>query len=207
MPSPKLVPVQLSAQERRALEGWTRRRRTAQALAMRSRIVLRCAEGGTIGQVAGDLGVSRDMVSKWRARFLRERLDGLADEPRPGRPRLISDEQVERVIAATLGEAPPNGDRHWSTRSMAAAAGMSQSAIARIWRAFGLKPHLTQTWKSATGSPNGTKIPGRSHGPRSPARPPAVSPYNAAELMTQDEIAPLVYGGALWEERRAKTAL
>ena len=85
MPGPKLAPVQLPAEERRVLEGWTRRRETAQALAVRSQIVLRCAEGGTIGQVAADLGVSRDMVSKWRGRFVRERLEGLTDEPRPGR--------------------------------------------------------------------------------------------------------------------------
>jgi transposase len=144
MPSPKLVPVVLSAEERQALEGWTRRRTTAQALAMRSQIVLRCAEGGTIGEVAADLGVSRDMVSKWRGRFLRERLEGLTDEPRPGRPRLISDEQVEQVIAKTLEEMPPNGDTHWSTRSMAGAAGLNQTAVSRIWRAFGLKPHLVR---------------------------------------------------------------
>jgi transposase len=147
MPSPKLVPVVLSAEERQALEGWTRRRKTAQALAMRSQIVLRCAEGGTIGEAASDLGVSRDMVSKWRGRFLRDRLEGLTDEPRPGRPRLISDEQVEQVIAKTLEEMPPSGDTHWSTRSMARAAGLNQTAVSRIWRAFGLKPHLVQTWK------------------------------------------------------------
>src|SRR4249920_2878975 len=141
MPSPKLVPVELSAEEREVLEAWVRRRSTAQALAMRSQIVLRCAEGGTIGEAAADLGVSRDMVSKWRGRFLRERLEGLTDEPRPGRPRLISDEQVEQVIAKTLEEMPPNGDTHWSTRSMARAAGLNQTAVSRIWRAFGLKPH------------------------------------------------------------------
>jgi|SRR5690348_34866 len=150
MPSPKLAPVELSAEERRALEGWARRRKTAQALAMRSQIVLRCAEGGTIGEVAAALGVSRDMVSKWRGRFLRERLEGLTDEPRPGRPRLISDEQVEAVVARTLEEMPANGDTHWSTRSMASAAGMSQSAVSRIWRAFALKPHLVETWKLST---------------------------------------------------------
>jgi len=147
MPSPKLVPVELSAEERQVLEGWMRRRKIGQALAARSQIVLRCAEGGTIGQVAADLGVSRDMVSKWRGRFLRERLEGLADEPRPGRPRLVGDEQVERVITKTLEEMPPNGDTHWSTRSMARAAGLNQTAVSRIWRAFGLKPHLVETWK------------------------------------------------------------
>src|SRR5512132_1792088 len=140
----------LSDDERRVLAGWARRRKTAQALAVRSRIVLRCAEGGTIGEVAAELGVSRDMVSKWRRRFLTDRLDGLSDEPRPGRPRVIGDEQVEQVIAKTLEERPSTGDTQWSTRSMAAATGMSQSTVSRIWRAFGLKPHLVQTWKLST---------------------------------------------------------
>jgi len=150
VPSPKLVPVELSGDERLALGAWARRRTTSQALALRSRIVLRCAEGRTIGEVASELGVSRDMVSKWRSRFLRDRLEGLTDEPRPGRPRTISDERVEAVITATLEQAPPGGDTHWSTRSMARSAGMSQSAVSRIWRAFGLKPHVIQTWKLST---------------------------------------------------------
>jgi transposase len=143
VPSPKLVPVELTEDDRRVLVAWARRRTTAQALALRSRIVLRCAEGGTIGEVAAELGVSRDMVSKWRARFLRDRLEGLTDEPRPGRPRTISDEQVEAVIAATLEQAPPGGDTHWSTRSMARSAGMSQSAVSRIW--LGLRPQVRRT--------------------------------------------------------------
>jgi transposase len=147
VPSPKLVPVELTEDERLALGAWARRRTTAQALAQRSRIVLRCAEGGTIGEVAAELGVSRDMVAKWRSRFVRDRLEGLTDEPRPGRPRTIGDEQVEAVITATLEQPPPGGDTHWSTRSMARSAGMSQSAVSRIWRAFGLKPHLVETWK------------------------------------------------------------
>jgi transposase len=150
VPSPKLDPVVLSEEERSVLAGWSRRRRTAQALAVRSRIVLRCAEGGTIGEAAADLGVSRNMVSKWRARFLTARLDGLSDEPRPGRPRVIGDEQVEALITKTLEQAPVNGDTHWSTRSMASTTGMSQSAVSRIWRAFGLKPHAVQTWKLST---------------------------------------------------------
>lgn len=149
MPSPKVEPVVLSGEERTVLSGWSRRRKTAQALAARSRIVLRCAEGGTIGQVAADLGVSRDMVSKWRSRFLTGRLESLSDEPRPGRPREITDEQVEQVITKTLKEKPGQ-DTHWSTRSMATATGMSQSAVSRIWRAFGLKPHVVETWKLST---------------------------------------------------------
>lgn len=139
----------LSDEERSVLAGWARRRTTAQALALRSRIVLACAEGGSIGEVAADLGVARGTVSKWRSRFLVDRVDGLSDEPRPGRPRVITDEQVERVITKTLEETP-GADTHWSTRSMAAATGMSQSTVSRMWRAFGLKPHLVQTWKLST---------------------------------------------------------
>src|SRR3954452_11769645 len=106
MPSPKLDAVVLSDEERSVLAGWASRRKTSQALALRSRIVLRCAEGGTIGEVAQDIGVSRNMVSKWRSRFLGRRLEGLSDEPRPGRPRLITDEHVERVITKTLEQTP-----------------------------------------------------------------------------------------------------
>ena len=147
MPSPKLVPLELADDERRTLTAWSRRGKTGQALAGRSRIILACAEGGTIGGVAAELGVSRDMVSKWRGRFLERRLEGLTDEPRPGRPRLISDEQAGRVITATLEQTPAGGDTHWSTRSMARSQGMSQSAVARIWRASGLKPPIVETWK------------------------------------------------------------
>ena len=150
MASPKLQPVVLTDEERQVLEGWARRRKTAQALALRSRIVLACADGGTVGDVAAGLGSSRATVSKWRSRFLQSRLEGLSDEPRPGRPRTVTDEHVEKVITATLEQAPPGGDTHWSTRSMARSAGMSQSAVSRIWRAFGLKPHIVQTWKLST---------------------------------------------------------
>jgi transposase len=150
MASPKLVALDLSAEERRALEGWARRRKTAQALALRSRIVLACAAGTANSKVAVDLGVSRATVTKWRSRFAAARLEGLADEPRPGAPRKISDEQVELVITKTLEESGPGEDTHWSTRSMAAAAGLSQTAVSRIWRAFGLKPHLIETWKLST---------------------------------------------------------
>lgn len=150
MPSPKLEPLVLSAEERQVLVGWARRRKTSQALALRSRIVLACAEGAPVTAVAADLKVSRDTVRKWRSRFQASRLEGLSDEPRPGAPRKITDEQVELVITRTLEERGPGGDTHWSTRSMAAATGMSQSAVSRIWRAFGLKPHLAQTWKLST---------------------------------------------------------
>ena len=89
-------------------------------------------------------------VSKWRSRFLRDRLEGLTDERRPGRPRTVSDEKVEQVITAALEQPPPGGDTHWSTRSMAKTAGVSQSTVSRIWRSFGLKPHVAQTWKLST---------------------------------------------------------
>jgi Homeodomain-like domain len=89
-------------------------------------------------------------VGRWRSRFLAGRLEALSDEPRPGRPRTVTDEHVEKVNTATLEQAPPGGDSHWSTRSMARSEGMSQSAVSRIWRAFGLKPHVIQTWKLST---------------------------------------------------------
>jgi len=136
----------LTEDERTTLERWARRRRSAQGLALRCRIVLGCAEGKTNRQVAAEAGVHQVTVGKWRARFVAGRLDGLHDEPRPGAPRTIDDEDVERVIVKTLEETPRNAT-HWSTRSMAEATGMSQSAISRIWRAFGLKPHRTENFK------------------------------------------------------------
>jgi transposase-like protein len=147
MPSPKLAPLILSDQERSALDALSRRRTTSQALALRARIVLACAAGASVTDVAADLEITRDTVRKWRSRFLAGRLEGLGDAPRPGAPRSITDEQVELVIAKTLAEKGPGQDTHWSTRSMATATGMSQTAVSRIWRAFGLKPHLVQTWK------------------------------------------------------------
>jgi transposase len=141
-----LEPVVLSDDERETLERWARRPKSAQALALRCRIVLACAEGGYVGEVAGRLGVDPHTVGKWRRRFLADRLEGLHDEPRPGTPRSISDDDVEAVIVKTLEETPLDAT-HWSTRSMAKATGMSQSAVSRIWRAFGLKPHLVDTFK------------------------------------------------------------
>jgi transposase len=136
----------LTDTDRRTLQGWTRRRKTAQALGIRARIVLACAEGGSNTAVAARLGMSRNTVRIWRARFLRDGPDGLLDEPRPGRPRTVSDEQVEQVVVTTLEETPADAT-HWSTRSLAARTGMSQSAVSRIWRAFGLKPHKVETFK------------------------------------------------------------
>jgi transposase len=113
---------------------------------MRSRIVLAAAEGLGNTEVAERLQVGRMMVGKWRSRFVAARLDGLLDEPRPGRPRTVADEQVEAVITRTL-ESTPKDATHWSTRSLAAELGMSQSAVSRIWRAFGLQPHRQDSWK------------------------------------------------------------
>lgn len=138
--------VVLSDDERETLERWARRPKSANALAMRCRIVLGCAGGATNRQVAGQLGVHENTVSRWRRRFLDRRLDGLHDEPRPGAPRTISDDDVERVVVKTLEEQPDDAT-HWSTRSMAKAAGMSQTAVSKIWRAFGLKPHLVDSFK------------------------------------------------------------
>jgi transposase len=147
MPKPHAVPITLSQADRATLEGWTRRRKTAQALAMRARIVLACAEpGATNGRVAGRLGVSRPTVATWRRRFAERGPDGLLDEPRPGAPRKITDEQIERAVITTLEATPPNAT-HWSTRSLATATGLSQSAVVRIWRAFALQPHRTETFK------------------------------------------------------------
>ena len=142
-----LPPLVLADQERQVLVGWARRAKTSQALALRSKIVLACAEGIANKDVAARLGVTPQMVSKWRARFVAARLEGLADEPRPGQPRKITGEKVEEVIVKTLEQVPPGEDTHWSTRSMARAAGLNQAAVSRIWRAFGLKPHLEETWK------------------------------------------------------------
>jgi transposase len=146
-----LPPLVLAEEERRVLLQWARRAKTAQALALRSKIVLACAEGMSNKEVAARLAVTRQMVGKWRARFVAARLEGLCDEPRPGQPRKITDEKVEEVIVKTLEEAPPGGDTHWSTRSMARATGLNQTAVSRIWRAFGLKPHREETWKLSTG--------------------------------------------------------
>ncbi|MDA4891925.1 IS630 family transposase [Streptomyces sp. MS2A] len=144
-----MPPLSVTDAQRDVLEGWVRRRSTAQSLAQRSRIILACAEGHSILEVSRRLGVTADMVRTWRRRFLERGLDGLSDEPRPGVPRKITDADVERVIVKTLEEKPKNAT-HWSTRSMAAATGMSQSTVSRIWRAFALAPHRSQTFKLST---------------------------------------------------------
>ena len=131
--------VVLTGEEREVLERWARRPKSSQALAFRCRVVLAAAEGRSSKEIAAELGCNHNTVGKWRGRFARQRFDGLHDEPRPGKPRTVSDEDVERVIVKTLEEQPRDAT-HWSTRSMAAATGMSQSTVSRIWRAFGLNP-------------------------------------------------------------------
>lgn len=143
---PAPVEIVLSDVEREQLESWARRRTSAAGLAMRSRIVLAAAEGGSNTEIAARLEQHRNTVARWRKRFLEARLDGLVDEPRSGRPRTIDDAAVEKLITETLENAP-KADAHWSTRSMAAHLGMSQSTVSRVWRAFGLAPHRSETWK------------------------------------------------------------
>jgi transposase len=138
--------IVLDGGQREALGRWARRPKSSQALAFRCRIVLAAAAGRSSKEIAAELGCNPNTVGKWRVRFAQRGLDGLHDEPRPGRPRTVRDEDVERVIVQTLEERPV-GARRWSTRSMAAASGMSQSAVGRIWRAFGLKPHQTEAFK------------------------------------------------------------
>ena len=139
----------LSTEENNQLVEWTRRRKTAQALALRARIVLACAGDQRNGQVARELAVTPQTVGKWRARFAARGLDGLLDEPRPGQPRKVGDAEVERVIAATL-QRQPKAATHWSTRLMAKEAKLNQTAVSRIWRAFGLQPHRQETFKLST---------------------------------------------------------
>jgi transposase len=144
---PKAVALELTEAERAELRRLLRRRGVGQALAQRIRVVLACAEPGATNQgVAEALGVSRETVATWRRRFAERRLEGLVDAPRSGAPRSIGDEAVERLVALTLEEAPSDAT-HWSTRSMARRAGMSQTAVSRIWRAFGLRPHRAETFK------------------------------------------------------------
>ena len=146
MPSPTAVAIELSDDERARLESWSRGRTTAQALAVRSRIVLAAADGLSNSEIAARLGISRPTVTKWRNRFCRARLEGLLDEPRPGRPRTVSDDQVEAIVITTL-ESKPKDATHWSTRSLAAHLGVSQNAVWRTWRAFGLQPHRQEKFK------------------------------------------------------------
>lgn len=146
MPSPHATKIVLTDDERAELEGWTRRRNSAAGLALRARIVLACADGGTNVEVADRLEVHRGTIRKWRNRFVEKGCDGLLDEPRPGRPRIVGDDRIEALIVATLETAPKDAT-HWSTRSMAEHLGLSQSMVSRVWRAFGLAPHKQDSWK------------------------------------------------------------
>ena len=142
---PKVALI-LTEDERVRLDSLAHRSRTAPHLARRARIILACAEGADNNVVAKRLRMSQTTVCKWRGRFLRDRLDGLYDEPRPGTPRRIGDEQVEQVIVRTLEETP-RGATHWSSRGMAKASGLSRTTVQQIWRAFGLQPHRSETFK------------------------------------------------------------
>jgi transposase len=146
-PGPKLPALTLTADERAELERLVRRHHASQTLATRARIVLACARpGATNTAVARELGVCRPSVIEWRGRFATQRLAGLSDAPRSGAPRIVQDKEIERLLVLTL-ETQPKNATHWSTRTMAARAGMSQTMISRVWRAFGLQPHRQETFK------------------------------------------------------------
>ena len=141
--------LNLSAEERAYLERQVRRHRVARSLSDRCRMILRCADGLSSKAVGAELGVHEHTVGKWRRRFLKDRIDGLYDEPRPGRPRTIEDDQVAAVIERTLTTTPKDAT-HWSIRSMAKETGLSHTTIRRIWTAFGLQPHRSETFKLST---------------------------------------------------------
>ena len=136
----------LSDEERSYLEGQARRRRVARSISDRCRMILRCADGLTNKAVAAEIGVHEHTVGKWRRRFLKARIEGLSDEPRPGRPRTLTDDQVAKVVERTLSATPADAT-HWSLRSMAKESGLSHTTIWRIWGAFGLQPHRSETFK------------------------------------------------------------
>ncbi|CEJ14345.1 Integrase core domain protein [bacterium YEK0313] len=141
--------VVLSVEERSFLESQVRRHKAARSLSDRCRIILLCAEGLQSKEIGARLGVHEHTVGKWRRRFVNERIEGLTDEYRPGRPRTVSDAQVAEVIERTLNTTPRDAT-HWSIRSMAAATGLSHTTIRRIWTAFGLQPHRSETFKLST---------------------------------------------------------
>ena len=141
--------LDLSEAERTELESWARRRKTAQALALRARIVLQAAAGLTNTAIAAELGIAKHTVGKWRERFARQRTDGLLDEPRPGAPRRIDDGQIAALVDRTLA-GRPEGSTHWSLRTMAKASGLSAATVGRAWRAFGLQPHRAEAFKLST---------------------------------------------------------
>lgn len=141
--------LKLTKDERDTLQRWARRRKTGASLKLRARIVLKCASGKDNVDVAEDLGISNVTVGKWRGRFVKRRLDGLLDEPRVGRPRSVGDDEVERIIDSTLHD-DPSGQTHWSTRVLADHLGLSKDAVARVWKAFGLRPHRSESFSLST---------------------------------------------------------
>jgi transposase len=142
-PGRSLAPLQVDDEDRKLLEGYVRRRKTGQQLALRARIVLACAAGESNMAIAHRLDTTRETVGRWRKRFLESGIDGLHDEPRPGAPRTISDEKVEQIVTLTL-EGTPENATHWSTRGMARHVGVSQATVHRVWRAFRLQPHRSE---------------------------------------------------------------
>lgn len=153
---PKAVVV-LTPEEREQLQRWARRAKSAQALALRSQIVLACAEGKDNKSVAAKVSCSLPTVGKWRSRFVEHRLDGLTDEARPGRPTTITVDQVEEVLVATLESRPKNAT-HWTRAKMAERSGLSKSTIGRIWKAFGLNPHRADGFKLSNDPLFGEKV-------------------------------------------------
>lgn len=143
------APLVVAPSERETLARWTRRRKTAQGLALRARIILRCATGRPNMDVAHELGITHQTVGKWRARFVAQRLDGLLDEPRPGTPRRLSDAKIEEIVVKTL-ESTPRDATQWSVRAMAQASGIGATSVHRIWRAFALQPHRAESFKLST---------------------------------------------------------
>jgi transposase len=141
-----IAALSVTEEQRSVLENWTRRRKTAQALALRARIILAGADGKANTLVARETRVKQQTVGKWRSRFIRKGLEGLLDEPRPGTPRKVSDADVERVLTMTL-ESLPRDATHWSTRSLAQQCGLSRSTVSRIWQAFALQPHRSESFK------------------------------------------------------------
>jgi transposase len=142
-PTPALL---LTQDEREALKAWTRQPKCPQALALRARVVLLCADGLSNTDAAAELHITIQTVGKWRQRFIEKRLEGLLDEPRPGTPRRLSQADVDRVLGLTLESAPTNA-AHWSTRTLAEASGLSRASVHRIWRAFSLQPHREEAFK------------------------------------------------------------
>jgi transposase len=158
MPYRRPTALVRSEAERGELAGWARRRRTAQALALRARIVLRSADGLSNTAIAHELGIAKHTVGKWRERFARLRGDGLLDEPRPGAPRRIGDEEIAALVDRTLATRPKDAT-HWSLRTMARATGLSVSTVGRVWRAFGLQPHRAETFKLSADPLFAEKVP------------------------------------------------